>query len=131
MGEVIAGFFVFMTKGQVEDTISKEVAKFYSKALGVGPETTRVYIVEDMVIIRLKGKLFPIEERLLEGKNGISLVKDIRKTLHEVLTNNLSKIVSDITKHSIVSAHSDISTKTGERLEVFVLDKNYEEEVEV
>lgn len=119
-----------MTKGQIEDTISKEVAKFYSKALGIGPQETGVYIVEDMVIIRLKGKLFPIEERLLEGKNGISLVKDIRRTLHEILTKHLSEIVTDITKCKVISAHSDISTKTGERMEIFILDKNYQKEIE-
>ena len=119
-----------MSKGQIEDKIAKEVAKFYVKALGVGPQETRVYIVEDMVIVRLKGKLLPIEERLLEGKGGLELVKDIRKTLHEVLTENLSEIVSDIAKKHVVSAHSDISTKTGERVEIFILDSNYEDILE-
>src|SRR6266849_9885920 len=103
-----------MTKGQVEDTIAKEVAKFYAKTLGIGPKETRVYIVEDMVIVRLKGKLFPMEERLLEGKNGIALVKDIRQNLHEVLTKHLCEIATEIIKHQVISAHSDISTKTGE-----------------
>jgi len=119
-----------MTKGQIEDTIAKEITKFYAKALGIGPQETRVYIVEDMVIIRLKGKLFPIEERLLEGKNGVALVKDIRRNLHKVLTKHLSEIVTDITKNKVISAHSDTSTKTGERMEVFILNNNYQEELD-
>lgn len=119
-----------MTKGQIEDTIAKEITKFYAKALGIGPQETRVYIVEDMVIIRLKGKLFPIEERLLEGKNGVALVKDIRRNLHKVLTKHLSDIVTDITKNNVISAHSDTSTKTGERMEVLILDNNYQEQLE-
>lgn len=119
-----------MTKGQIEDTIAKEITKFYAKALGIGPQETRVYIVEDMVIIRLKGKLFPIEERLLEGKNGIALVKDIRRNLHKVLTKHLSEIVADITKNKVISAHSDTSTKTGERMEVLILNNNYQEELD-
>jgi len=67
-----------MTKGQIEDTISKEAAKFYLKTLGVGPRESRCYIIEDMIIVRLKGKLLPIEEKLLKFKTGIKLIKDLR-----------------------------------------------------
>ncbi len=115
--------------GQIEDQIAKQVTKFYADTLGHGPKETRIYILEDMVIIRLKGKLLPIEEKLLEGNEGISLVKNIREKLHEVLTKKLSLIVSDITKHKVISSHSDISTKTGEMLEVFILDTYYETEL--
>jgi uncharacterized protein YbcI len=114
------------TLGQVKDKLSKEVSKFYVTTIGQGPEETRIYIVEDMVIIRLKGKLLPIEEKLLEGENGIETVKDIRKKLHEVLTSRLSLIVEEITQAKVISSHSDISTKSGEMMEVFILDKNYE-----
>ena len=115
--------------GQVKDNIAKQVTKFYVETIGQGPEETRIYILEDMVIVRLKGKLLPIEEKLLEGEDGIDLVKDIRKKLHTVLTTNLGLIVSNVTGHKIISSHSDISTKTGEMLEVFILDSRYEAEL--
>lgn len=114
--------------GQIKDRISKEVTKFYVDTIGHGPEETRIYIVEDMIIVRLKGQLLPIEEKLLEGKDGVNLVKDIRKMLHEILTTNLGKIVENITGQKVISSHSDISTKTGEMMEVFILNKNYESE---
>ena len=115
--------------GQVEDKISKQVTKFYVDTLGHGPKETKIYIVEDMVIVRLKDRLLPVEKKLLEGKGGIGLVKNIREKLHEILTNDLSKIVSDITQRKVISSHSDISTKTGEMLEVFILDTCYETEL--
>jgi uncharacterized protein YbcI len=114
--------------GQVKDNISKQVTKFYVNVLGHGPKDTRIYIVEDMVMLRLKDNLLPIEEKLLEGKGGIDLVKNIREKLHEILTKNLGLIVSEITKHKVISSHSDVSTKTGEMLEVYILDINYEAE---
>lgn len=114
--------------GQVKDDISKQITKFYADNLGHGPKETRIYISEDMVIVRLKGKLLPIEEKLLEGKGGISIVKKIREKLHQILTQNLSLLIGNITKHKVISSHSDISTKTGEMLEVFILDTNYEAE---
>ena len=118
-----------VTTGQIEDTISKMVTKFYAETLGHGPKQTRVYILADMVIIRLTGRLLPIEEKLLEGKEGVGLVKNIRETLHEILTKNLSLLVTQITHHQVISSHSDISTKTGEMIEVFILDTNYQQEL--
>lgn len=117
-----------LSLGQIKDNISKQITKFYVDTLGHGPKETRIYIIEDMVIVRLKGKLLPVEEKLLEGKGGIGLVKNIREKLHEILTKNLSLIVSNITKQKVISSHSDISTKTGEMLEIFILDSNYEAE---
>ena len=112
--------------GQTKDAISKEVTKFYAATLGHGPKETRTYIQEDMVIIRLKGELLPLEEKLLEDKKGVGLVKNIREVLHEIMTKNLSKIIEKITKQKVISSHSDISTKTGEILEVFILETNFE-----
>lgn len=114
--------------GQIEDKITKNVTKFYAETIGHGPRETKVYILDDMVIVRLKGKLLPIEQKLLEEKSGIGLVKNIREMLHEIITNHLSSIVSELTGHKVISSHSDISTKTGEMLEVFILDTCYESE---
>lgn len=116
------------TKGQIEDTIAKQVTKFYAKTLGVGPKQTRAYILQDMVIVRLQG-LLPLEEKLLEGVHGIELVKNIRQALHEVLTKRLRTLIKTITGHSVISSHSDVSIRRGERLEVFILDTNYEAEI--
>ncbi len=120
------------TKGQIEDYISKEVTKFYAKTLGIGPKQAKTYIIEDMVIIRLQGKLLPIEENLLKLSNekGIELIKNIRKSLHEITTKRLGTIIRKITGHDVISSHSDISTKTGERIEIFILKNNFEKELE-
>lgn len=120
------------TKGQIEDFIAKQVIKFYVDTLGIGPREARSYIVEDMIIVRLKGKLLPIEQNILsmmEGRQAIELVKNIRKALHTITTKRLCEMITQITGHKVISSHSDISTRTGERLEVFVLDADFEKEL--
>lgn len=114
------------TRRQYEDAISKLVSAFYSKNLGFGPRETRVYIVEDMVIIRLKGKLLPMEQMLLKAEHGYNIVKDMRKHLHEITTKELGPEIAEILGYKITGSHSDISTRSGERLEVFVLEKKFE-----
>jgi len=117
------------TKGQIEDLITKKAIKFYLDTLGTGPKEAKTHILEDMIIIRLKGRLLPIEQRLLQSKDGFHLVKDIRETLHELTTGEFLKLIAEITSHKIISTHSDISTKTGEIVEIYVLDGNFEKEL--
>lgn len=116
-----------MTKGQVEDAITKKVVKFYFNTIGVGPEKAKTYIIEDMVIVRFKGHLLPIEQKLLHGNNGVELVKNIRQSIHELTIKESAHIISEITHQTVVSTHSDISTKSGEIIQIFILKNNYQE----
>lgn len=119
-----------LTKGQIEDKIAKRVIEFYVTALGIGPREAKTYIVSDMVIVRLKGKLLPIEEQLLGGGDqGIELIKTIRKAFHEINTKKLRSMIEEITGYKVVTTHSDISTKTGERFEAFILEVDFENEL--
>jgi len=121
----------YPTKGEVEDKITKAVTKFYTETLGVGPRESKTYIIEDMILVRLKGRLLPIELKLLEltNKKGVELVKNIRKALHEITTKRLNTIIKRITGYPAISSHSDISTKTGERVEIFILPIDFEKKI--
>ena len=112
------------TKGQVEDALAKAFIQFYVKKLGTGPKEARVYIVDDMIIVRLWGRLHPLEDVLLLEKKGIELVKNIRKTFQEATFKELNAIIKKIVGCEITSFHSDSSTRTGERFEIFVSDQN-------
>ena len=84
-----------------------------------------------MIIVRLKGNLLPIEKKLLQGVNGVEMVKNIRQNLHELTIDETTKIIKEVTNQNVVSAHRDISTKTGEIVNVFILDKNYQKNLEL
>jgi uncharacterized protein YbcI len=118
-------FLVIMekSKGQLEDSIAKEISRFYMEALGTGARESKAYILDDLVIVRLKGKLLPIEQKLLEGEQGVAKVKNLREQLHQVTTPGMNDIIKKITGREVISTHSDISTKTGELLKVFVISR--------
>jgi len=127
---ILAGFFNFMTKGQIEDSLTKKATKYYLETLGVGPTSSKTYIVEDMIVIRMKGNLLPIEKKLLQNEKGIELVKNLRRNIHESNIDEVIMIVEKFTNQKVISAHRDISTRTGEIVYIFILDKNYQKILE-
>ena len=110
----------------MEAEISVAFTKFEREHLGRGPKEVRTFIIEDMVLVRLKGVLTPAEEKLAADTEGAKLVKEVRMRLIENSRSLIEKIVEDITLAKVVSLHSDISSKTGERVIVLCLDINLE-----
>jgi len=118
------------TKGQIESQISEAIIKFEKDYMGRGPTETKTYIIKDMILVRLKGVLTPAEEQLAKTTDGAELIKRTRVQLLEGARLLLEKMISEITGYQIKSLHTDISTKTGERIIIFVLYKNLENKFE-
>ncbi len=112
------------TKGQLEAEISDAIVKFELDYMGRGPEEARTYIIDDLVIVRLRGVLTPAERQLagVDGTpQGRTLVKEIRRELIEKARPLLEAIIRDVTGQDVRSLHTDISTQIGERIIVFSL----------
>ena len=112
------------TKGQVEAQISEAIIKFEKEYMGRGPMETKTYIIKDMVFVRLKGVLTPAEEQLAKSTEGADLIKRTRIQLLESAKFLLENVISGITACQVKSLHTDISTKTGERIIIFILEQN-------
>ncbi len=118
-----------MTKGQIEALISDSIIKFEKEYMGRGPQEAKAYILKDIVFIRLKGVLTPAEEQLAKTAEGALLIKKTRMQLLEGARGLLEDIVINITKCQVKSLHTDISTKTGERVIIFTLNQDYEAQI--
>ena len=114
------------TKGQIEAKVSDEITKFEREYMGRGPQEARTYIIKDMIFIRLTGVLTPSEVQLSKTPEGAELIKKIRMQLIEGAKFLLEKLIFDITTCHVKSLHTDISTRTGERIIIFTLEENCE-----
>ena len=112
------------TKGEIEAEISRAIVQFEIDYMGRGPKETRAYIIEDMVIVRLRGVLTPAEDQLTKSIDGKELVKKMRATLIDKARPLLYQVVGNITGAKILDLHTDISTESGDRVFVFSLDNN-------
>jgi uncharacterized protein YbcI len=117
------------TKGQLEAEISVAITQFEKDHLGRGPKEARTFIIQDMVLIRLKGVLTPAEEKLAKDSDGAQLIKQIRLRLIEGSRSLLEQIIQEKTGAVVTTVHTDISTRTGERIFVFGLNKNMDDEL--
>jgi len=113
------------TKGQIEAEISEAVIKFEMEYMGRGPLETKSYLLDDMVLVRLKGVLTQAEHQLAasnEGSKGRDLIKQVRVELLEKGRPLLESAIEGITGRKVKSLHTDISTSTGERMILFTLE---------
>jgi len=115
------------TQGQLEAEISNALIQFEKDYMGRGPRETRAYIIGDLILVRLKGVLTPAEQQLAKNPQGTDLIKKIRSNLLEQARELLTGVIEKITGLKVISLHTDISTKTGERVIIFTLNENLEE----
>jgi uncharacterized protein YbcI len=114
-------------QSRLEAAISDEMMAFQHEFVGRGPDRIRTYAIEDLVIVRSFGVLTPAEKQLSRSFEGRRLIKAMRQQVLEAGRSVLEGIVEEHTGAKVVSVHSDISTKSGEWVDVFVLDRELEE----
>ncbi|MDO9300696.1 MAG: DUF2294 domain-containing protein [Anaerolineales bacterium] len=112
------------TRGEAEAEMTQAVIKFEKEYLGRGPLDARTFFVQDMILVRLHGIITPAERKLAETHEGQKLVKETRRQLFESSRPLIEEMVKQIIGCQLVSLHTDMSAKTGERIIVLTVDTN-------
>ena len=112
------------TQGEIEAAISECVSRFEQEYMGRGPKDIRVYLIGDLLVVRLQGVLTAAEQHLvasLPSDKGRDLIKQVRIHLIETARPIMEPMVQEITGIKVLSLHHDISTLTGEEVILFTL----------
>ena len=110
------------SKGKLEAQVSQAVIRFEREFMGRGPLEARTYLIDDMVVVRLKGVLTVAEQRLAaNGERGPQLVRQIRQELIDQGRPLLEKVLTDVLGVPIRGVHTDICATSDERVIVFSL----------
>lgn len=118
------------TKGQIEAGVTEAITQFERDYLGRGPKEAKSFIVENLVIVKLQGILSPAEQQLSHENGGVDLIKKMRTRLIESSSEDLCDLVTEETGIDVVSMHTDISSRTGERIFVFTLESDLQDLLE-
>jgi uncharacterized protein YbcI len=112
------------TQGEIESAISDGMGRFEQEYMGRGPKDVRAHLIDDLVVVRLKGVLTAAEQHLvktLPTDKGRDLLKQVRSHLIETARPTMEAMVQEFTGVNVVSLHHDISTATGEEVVLFTL----------
>lgn len=114
------------TQRELEADISQGIIRFEKEVMGRGPLEIKTYLLDDMVVVRLKGVLTQAEIKLAKAtdrRRGRYLLKQVRQELIDQGRPMLASIIRDVLGAEIQSLHTDISTRTGERVIVLTLEE--------
>ncbi|MCK6456597.1 MAG: DUF2294 domain-containing protein [Phycisphaerae bacterium] len=112
------------TQGEIEAAICQAISQFEQEYMGRGPKDIYAYVVDDLIVVRLRGVLTAAEQQLvksLPAEKGRDLLKQVRTHLIETARPVMESIVHEATGVAVVSMHHDISTVAGEEVVVFTL----------
>lgn len=114
------------SRNDLEVQISRAMIHFEKEFMGRGPLETKAYLLGDLILVRLKGVLTMAERKLSESQSDRSayLLKQVRNELLGSGRSLLEAAIHDIVGVRVQSIHTDISTKTGERIFVFSLENH-------
>ena len=115
-----------ISRGELEARITEEMIRFEREFMGRGPSEARTYIMDDLVLVRLKGVITRAEHHLAQADasgRGRDLIKQTRTELIEKARPQLAAMVESILGVALRSLHTDISVHTGERMIILVLDR--------
>jgi len=114
------------TKEEIEVAISEEISRFEQDYMGRGPNDIQVRLIDELLLIRLRGVLAAAEQDLVRSRpseNGRDLLKQVRSRLIETNRPVMEAMVEKVTGVKVLSLHHDISTVTGEEIILFTLVK--------
>jgi uncharacterized protein YbcI len=115
------------TQGEIESAISEGMSRFEQEYMGRGPKDVRAHLIDDLIVVRLKGVLTAAEQHLvkaLTAEKGRDLLKQVRSHLIEMARPTMEAMVTGITEVKVLSLHHDISTATGEEVVLFTLSES-------
>lgn len=101
------------TRGQIERTLSQQLQKLYREHLGHSTGKVTCQLVKDKLTIVIEDALTQPEQLLLQKKDDIDLVKQVRSDLDEVLRPQLISLIEANLDRKVLDLISNTTLETG------------------
>jgi uncharacterized protein YbcI len=109
--------------GDVRTAISDGLVALLKEYYGRGPEKTKTYVSEDLVVCLLRGGFTPVEQTLLEGGHGDDVIRQ-RMAFQQVMRSRFEHVVEAATGRKVIGFMSGNQQDPDMICEVFVLAPN-------
>ena len=114
-------------KQNIEAMICQKLIMILKEQIGEQVETANAQVLGDTIIVRFKGILPPAERMMAKKEEGMELIKELKEKLIEKIKPLLEQTIKELTEADVVDIHSSFNPETGERVEIFTLNKDLKE----
>jgi uncharacterized protein YbcI len=109
--------------GDVRTEISDGIVALLKEFYGRGPERTKTYVSDDLVVCLLRGGFTRVEQTLLEGGHSEDVIRQ-RMAFQQVMRHRFEQVVEHATGRKVVGFMSGNHQDPDMICEVFVLAPN-------
>jgi uncharacterized protein YbcI len=106
--------------------ISTEMVRAQKKYFGKGPESTKSYMLDDFLLIVMRGNQ-TIAEQTMIAFGEENRVRDFRQHFENEMTTRLVGMIEDLTGRSVVGYQSQIIFEPDVVVELFFFDRPADE----
>ena len=101
--------------------VSNAVVAIFSECYGRGPTKAKTYIFDNYVFCVLEDILTTVERTLVENGHE-DLVRTVRLTFQEAVSERFTGAVAEIMGRNVVAYHSQVTFHPAMGFEIFVLE---------
>jgi uncharacterized protein YbcI len=109
--------------GDVRTAISDGIVALLKEYYGRGPERTKTYVSDDLVVCLLRGGFTRVEQTLFEGGHGEDVIRQ-RMAFQNVMRKRFEHVVEQATGRSVIGFMSGNQQDPDMICEIFVLATN-------
>ncbi len=102
--------------------ISNEMVKAQKEFFGKGPTKAKSYMLDDMLIVVMRGGLTTAEQTMLEFGHP-DMVRQYRQLFENEMTERLTGMVEEVTGRSVATYQSQVLFAPDVIVEMFVFDR--------
>ena len=106
--------------GDVRTAISDGLVALLKDYYGRGPEKTKTYVTDDLVVCLLRGGFTRVEQTLFEGGHGDDVIRQ-RMAFQNVMRARFEEVVEEATGRKVIGFMSGNHQDPDMICEVFVL----------
>ena len=106
--------------GEMLSEAGNAISKIKAEFFGRGPEATKAYLNDNLLVVVLHGGLLEVEETLIE-RGRSDKVRDLRLTWQEELDHEITQQIERVTGLKVLDYHSQILVRAQVIVELFLL----------
>jgi uncharacterized protein YbcI len=107
--------------------LSNEMVRAQKEFFGKGPTQAKSYLLDDLLIIVMRGGLTTAEQTMLEFGHP-DLVRQFRQLFENEMTERLTGMVEELTGRRVATYQSQVMFDPDTVVEMFVFDRPADEE---